>query len=86
MIYARDFAGGSEDLFLAIVLADDVENIGEAVVIVICSFDVWAEKRLRDGTRRVVLVESIDEAAERLSSPFPAVGGLSWISFPSACK
>ncbi len=43
---------GFEDLLLAIVLAYDVEEISEAVVIVVA--DVGAEESLRYGARRVV--------------------------------
>ena len=32
-----------ENLFLAVVLADNIENIGEAIVIVVRSFDIRTE-------------------------------------------
>ena len=32
-----------KDLFFAIVLADDIKDIGEAVVVIICALDIRAE-------------------------------------------
>src|SRR5262245_60701523 len=57
---------GREDLFLTIVLADHVENIGEAVVVVVGSLDVRAKESLGDGPGRVVLVKRIDEPTKGL--------------------
>ena len=62
---ADDLAGGLvgvgfEDLLLAVVLADDVEEVGEAVVVVVRG--VGAEERLGDGAGGVVGVEGVDEA------------------------
>jgi len=64
---ADDGAGGLvgvglEDLLLAVVLADDVEEVGEAVVVVVG--DVGAEETLGDGAGAVVLVEGVDEGFE----------------------
>ncbi len=61
---ADDLAGGFvgvglEDLLLAIVLADDVEEVGEAVVVVVR--DVGAEEGLGDGAGGIVGVEGVDE-------------------------
>ena len=49
---------GLEDLVFAVVLADDVEEVGEAVVVVVR--DVGAEESLRNGAGGVVLVEGVD--------------------------
>ena len=62
---ADDFAGGLvgvgfEDFLLAVVLADDVEEVGEAVVVVVA--DVGAEEGLGDGARGVVGVEGVRRA------------------------
>ncbi len=54
---------GGEYLFFAVILADYVQNICEAVVVVIRSFDVRTKKCLRNGPRRVVLVKCVDKAA-----------------------
>src|SRR5205807_1133157 len=51
-----------EDFVLAVVLSDNVEHVREAVVVVVA--DVGTEKRLRDGARRIVLVEHGDERGE----------------------
>ncbi len=64
---ADDFAGwlvgvGLKDLLFAVVLADDVEEVGEAVVVVVR--DVGAEESLRDRAGGVVLVEGVDEGLE----------------------
>ena len=60
---AGGFVGvGFEDLLLAVVLADDVEEVGEAVVVV--AGDVGAEESLGDGAGGVVVVEGFDEGFE----------------------
>ena len=64
---ADDLAGGFvgvglEDLLFAVVLADYVEEVGEAVVVVVR--DVGAEESLRDGAGGVVGVEGVDEGFE----------------------
>ena len=60
---ARGFVGvGFEDLLFAVVLAYDVEEIGEAVVVVVR--DVGAEESLCDGAGGVVGVGGVDELSE----------------------
>jgi hypothetical protein len=53
---------GLKDFVFAVVLADYVEKVGEAVVVIVG--DVGAEERLCDGARGVVLVEGVDEGFE----------------------
>jgi hypothetical protein len=59
---------GSQDLVDAIVLAYDVEHVGQAVVVIVA--DVGAEEGLRDGTRRVVFVEDGEEPGENAVRQF----------------
>ena len=64
---ADDFAGGllrvrGENLLLAVVLADDVEQIGEAVVVVVAG--VRTEERLRHGPGGIVCVEGLRPGCE----------------------
>src|SRR5207248_1803994 len=61
--FARGFVGvGFKNLLLTIVLADYIEEVGEAVVVVVR--DVGAEEGLGDGARGVVGVGSSDELFE----------------------
>ena len=69
-----------EDLLLAIVLADDVEQVGEAIVVVVAG--VRAEERLRHGPRRIVRVEGLRPAPSGWGSRSPGCG-VSWISLPA---
>ncbi len=75
---ADDFAGGFvgvgfEDLLLAVVLAYYVEEIGEAVVVVVG--DVGAEEGLRDGAGGVVGVGGGDKGFEDGDGDF-GLGGV----------
>ena len=64
---ADDFAGGllrvgGEDFFRAIILADDVEHVGEAVVVIVT--DVGAEEGLGYGAGGIDFVEGVDDALQ----------------------
>ncbi len=58
----RLLAVGGEDLVFAIVLPDDVQQVGEAVVVVVTH--VGPEQRLRDGPGRVGIMERGDQTLE----------------------
>src|SRR4051794_15679526 len=59
-----------EDLFFAVILANDIEHIREAIVVVIRAFDVGAEESLSNRPCWVVLMERIDKAAQGLFGLF----------------
>lgn len=80
---ANDFSGGFigvglEDLLFAVVLADYIEEVGEAVVVVVG--DVGAEKCLGDGACRVVLVEGLDKRFEDRDGDFGFGGVVDFVA------
>ena len=67
VLRADDFARGlllvgGEQLVVTIIGADDVEQVGQAVVVIVA--DVGAEEGLSHGARGIAFMENMDEAGE----------------------
>ena len=56
-----------EQFVVAIVRADDIQHVGQAVIVIVAH--VRTEQRLRDGPRRVVFVADLERGRAELSWP-----------------
>ena len=74
------FIMGREQFGVAIIGADDIEQVRQAVVVIVAG--VGAEQRLGDGARRVVGMENPHQAGEDFQRRAAALG-VSWISLPA---
>src|SRR5688500_201707 len=48
-----------QDLVFAVILTNDIQQVGKPVVVI--TTDVWTKESLRDRARRIVFVKDIDE-------------------------
>ncbi len=80
---AHDFTGrfvgmGFEKFGIAVIGADDVEEISKAVGVIVA--DIRTEEGLRDGTRGIVFVEGLDEGFEDGDGDFRMRGVVNFVA------